>query len=57
MESRVQMVGSKLNCTQEKLGETGTPMFFFRCQFFARALLSENLEQATIGDKIVETLS
>ena len=51
------MVGSKLNCTQEKQGETGAPMFFFRCQFFARALLSENLEQATIGDKIVETLS
>ena len=46
------MMGSELNCTQGKQGETGAPMFFFPCQFFARALLSENLEQATIGDKI-----
>ena len=33
MESRVQMVGSKLNCTQEKQGETGAPMFFFLVNF------------------------
>ena len=33
-------------CTQGKQGETGAPMFFFPCQFFARALLSEHLEQA-----------
>ena len=41
------MVGSKLNCTQGKQGETGAPMFYFPCHFFARALLSEHLEQAS----------
>jgi len=38
--------GSELNCTQGKQGQTGAPMFFFPCQFFAGALLSEHLEQA-----------
>ena len=28
------MVGNKLNCTQEKLGETGAPMFFFSLSIF-----------------------
>ena len=35
MERRVQMVGSKLNCTQEKQGETGAPMFFFLANFLS----------------------
>ena len=42
------MVGSELNCTQEKQGETGAPMFFFPCQFFDHALLSEHPEQASL---------
>ena len=35
MERRVQMVGSKLNCMQEKQGETGAPMFFFLANFLS----------------------
>ena len=39
------MVGSQLNCTQGKQGETGAS-FFFPHKFFTCALLSEHLEQA-----------
>ena len=56
-------VGSELNCTAGKRGEgsresslplfpSSLPSFFFLCEFFSRAVLSERLEQATLSYNI-----
>ena len=41
------MVGTQLNCTQGKQGETGAPMYFFLVNFSPALYISEHLEQAS----------